>query len=48
MKSKYSEEFIKAFTLLNSKLDAIDMARYFKITPKDIKKIREDLGLEGI
>lgn len=47
-KKKYTKEFIKAFTLLNSKLDSIDLARYLKLSASEIKQIREDLKLKGV
>lgn len=47
-KTKYSKEFKKAFVLLNSKLDSLDLARYLKISAQQIRQIRKDLGLGGL
>jgi len=47
-KQKYTNEFKKAFRLLNSKLDTIDLARYLKLSGQEIRQIRKDLGLGGL
>ena len=41
----YSEEFKKAFRLLNAKLATADLADLLKISAQEIRRIRRELGL---
>ncbi len=43
--NKYSKEFIKAFRKLAKELDEIDLARILKISVRDVKNIKQEIGV---
>lgn len=43
---KYTKPFIKAFKKLCKELDVLDLARYLKISPQDVRKIKKELKID--